>query len=150
MGQILKFGNTEGIDQKLVEIAPGLWQGSRGPAQDDEVLRQHKITQVLSITRVTLQPLQKVCRWTLSMDDNLGWSREQVEFTLAFFRFIDRNGCNAIVHCDHGASRSSGAIILWKMLNYHVDKMDANLWLRSVNPYSNIHPAIFASLPERI
>ena len=150
MGQILKFGNTEGIDQKLVEIAPGLWQGSRGPAQDEVVLSQYGITQILSITRVTLQPLQRVCRWTLSMDDNLGWTKEQIDFALTFFRFIDRNNRNAIVHCDHGASRSSGAIILWKMLNFDVSKADANIWLRSVNPYSNVHPEIFASLPERI
>lgn len=149
MGQILKFSNSEGIDQKLVEIAPGLWQGSRGPAQDDTVLNQYGITQILSVTRVTLAPLRKACRWTLSMDDNQGWSKEQIDFVLTFVKFISKNHCNAIAHCDHGASRSSGAITIWRMWTEAQDKNTAYSWLRSINPYANMHPEILNSLPNR-
>ena len=147
MANIIKFNSSEGIDQKLIELEPGFFHGSRGPASDDVVLIQYGVTQVLSITSVTLPPIRAACRWHLAVDDGQGWSEEQIDFVKAFCMFVFTHHPRAIIHCDHGASRSSGGVILWKMLKDGMSRDTAYAWLRSINPYANCRQEILDSLP---
>jgi predicted protein tyrosine phosphatase len=149
MANIIHFPNTEGIDQKMVEIAPTLWQTSRGPAQSDEILTQYNVKHVLSVTAVTLAPIRSANRWTLAIDDNLPWLRGQIEFVVAFCNFANSHEGSAIIHCDHGASRSSGAVILWLMTQERLTREEAWAKLHLSNPYANPHAAIIESLPDR-
>lgn len=126
-----------------------IYQGSRGPASDDKVLAKHKITQVLSITNVTLQPIRKACRWVLPVDDNNGWTEEQIDFVKTFCEFVQKNDYIALIHCDHGISRSSGGMIIWHMVMTNSSKDEAYNWVRLLNPYVNCHQEIFNSIPER-
>lgn len=67
--RIIIFDPSEGIDHKLVEIEPGVFQGSRWPARDGAVLQQYGITQVLSITTVQIPTVKEICRWCLPVND---------------------------------------------------------------------------------
>lgn len=150
MGQMYTFDQSEGIHHYMVDIDGIMHQGSRGPAQSDEILRRAGIVGVLSVTAVSLQPIREAFRWTMAIDDNLAWSERQVQFVLNFCKFIKTAGSKGLVHCDHGASRSSGAAILWIMFSTGVDKEEASRRLTGVNPRARVHPAIFASLPMNL
>lgn len=147
---IKTYGESEGISHYLAQLEPLLFQGSRGPGQSEDVLREHGITQILSVTSVSLTPTKSAFRWIMPIDDNLPWPRDHVEFVLAFCDFAYDMNQRALIHCDHGRSRSSGAVILWKMRLDGINKHEAKDWLLANNPNTAIHPGIFDSLPDRI
>ena len=148
--RIIKFDPSEGIDQKLVEIEPGVWQGSRGPAFDINALQQYGITQVLSITVVTIPPTKCICLWQLCVDDGQPWTEEQIAFVRTFCQFCLYDRRIFLIHCDHGSSRSTGAMVIWKMVSSRMDKYQAYAYMRENNPYANCRQEILDSLPERI
>ena len=148
--RIIKFSPTERIDQKMVEVEPGVWQGSRGPAFDLAVLQQYGISQVLSITTVAIPPTKGICRWWLCVDDGKPWNEEQIAFVKAFCLFCPHNRRLFLIHCDHGSSRSTGAMVIWKMVSSNMDKYQAYAYMRENNPYANCRQEILDSLPERI
>lgn len=146
--RIIKFPPTEGIDQKLVEIEPGVWQGSRGPAFDLNTLQTYGITQVLSITAVTIPPTKGVCRWWLCVDDGNPWTSEQIEFIYAFCMFCLLESKIFLIHCDHGSSRSTGGMVIWKMVSEWINKDEAYKFVRDNNPYANCRQEILDSIPK--
>lgn len=147
--RIIKFDPSEGIDQKLVQIDDLLYQGSRGPGFDANTLSQFGITQVLSITTVNVPPIGRVCRWWLSIDDGHLWTMEQITFVRWFCQFCLCFACTALIHCDHGSSRSTGGTIIWKMIKHGMNKVEAYESIRNINPYANCRQEILDSLPER-
>ena len=50
MSNITKLEPSDGIDQKIVEIDAGVFQGSRGAGTRPEVAEQFDIKYILSIT----------------------------------------------------------------------------------------------------
>lgn len=148
--KIIKFDPTEGIDHKMVQIDELLYQGSRLPGFDAGILSQYGITQVLSITTIAPPATEGVCRWWLSIQDGQPWTMEQVTFIKWFCEFCQCFACTALIHCDHGNSRSTGGSIIWKMAKHGMDKVDAFKSVLNINPYATgVRQEILDSLPER-
>lgn len=149
-GIVFNYEHSEGIAQYLIRFWPYLiYQGSRGPGSDDKILAEHGISQVLAITNVTLPPIRTACRWILPVDDGKGWTGEQVDFIKTFCEFSPDRDCTKLIHCDHGISRSAGALIIWRMLFDNVDKICAYEWVRRMNSGVNCRQEILDSIPER-
>ena len=147
--QIIKFDPSKGTDHKMVKIDDLLYQGSRLPGFDIDILRQYGITQVLSITTALPPEIRGLCRWWLSIEDGQPWTMEQITFVRWFCSFCLCFACTALIHCDHGNSRSAGGAIIWKMVKHGDCKADAYVNLLKVNPYVNCRQEILDSLPDK-
>ena len=148
LDNVTDFGHSEGIHQKLVEVDPGVFQGSRGPAFSVDILAQFSITNVLSITSVTIPPVKGICRWWLCVDDGNEWTHQQIDFVRNFCTFNQSKRNSVLIHCDHGSSRSTGGMIIWQMIDKNFTKEDAYSYIKSRNQFANCREEILRSIPD--
>lgn len=144
---IHRFPRADGIDHRLVEVEPGLFQGSCLPGFDADIQRRFGIEMVLSVTTKSVPGVKETCRYWMCMEDGEPWSDTLIGFVRRFAR--DSRNNVALVHCDHGVSRSGGAIVVCLMERHRSSKDEAFRLLQAVDPAARVHEAIWNSIPTR-
>lgn len=103
------------MDPVIAQITGRLWLGNIAAAQDAGILREHKITGVLNVSETPY--LSSVeCFVCPLRDDERNQSETLLAASLLLHELISRHD-RALVHCQHGGSRSVAVLMLYLRLN---------------------------------
>ncbi|RWS11434.1 dual specificity protein phosphatase 10-like isoform X2 [Dinothrombium tinctorium] len=125
--------------QSLTAILPFLFIGSESDACDEKKLRQFKITYILNVTahlpfakcsfdgrlRVKRLPVADSCTQNL---------KQYFNEAIDFIDEAERNGCNILIHCQAGISRSPTIAIAYLMCHKLMPLVDAYKLVKNKRP----------------
>ncbi|XP_054007985.1 dual specificity protein phosphatase 19 [Hylaeus anthracinus] len=103
-------------DLQIACILPGLFLSSQDPVTDINILRQHKIRNILSIG---IEAAVKFDNIRYYYCDLLDLPESDISVSIEkCIKIIDKNRCeNILVHCNAGVSRSPTIVISYLMLS---------------------------------
>jgi atypical dual specificity phosphatase len=126
-------------DLQVAVVLPGLYMGSQDVAQDNDILKKHSVTHILSVGTKAILLDETLCHMyipVLDLPETNIISR--LDECFAFIDDAVQNGGCVFVHCNAGISRSATVVIAYLMRKRCMSYQQAFLYLKErrsvVNP----------------